>query len=256
MPRHARALFPGVPHHVTQRGNHRELVFFSPGDQETYLRLLRENVLRYSVEVVAYCLMPNHVHLVVIPSTAGALHRLLKAVHGHYAQRINRMRALKGHLWQGRYFSSPLDPNYFRNAVRYVERNPVCAGLVHKAEEYAWSSAAAHCGQRVDMVVDARPKAIALAGIADWAGWLAEGLPGEVVRSLRDNCRQNLPCGSDAFLEELERSIGRTLRHDRPGRKPGKDSARNQPAQLHLPEFGERPLLETGTSPKSGNVPS
>lgn len=230
MPRRARIVFPGVPHHVTQRGNHRDPVFFSPGDREYYLHRLRELADAHAVGVTAYCLMPNHVHLVLVPATPNGLYRALKVVHGHYAQRVNRMWGLKGHLWQGRYFSSPLDADYFGNAVRYVELNPVRAGLARKAEEYPWSSAAAHCGLRSDPLVTDRPRPSVLAGIGDWSRWLAAGVSADCCEMLRRHSRQNLPCGSPAFVDELERLAGVPLRHKPTGRRAKR-------------EIGERPLF-------------
>ena len=208
-----------MPHHVTQRGNHRDRVFFSPGDEETYLLLLQAHSLKQGIEVVAYCLMPNHVHLVVVPATENGLHIALRAVHSQYAQRVNRMRGQKGHLWQGRYFSSPLDTNYFRNAVRYVELNPVRARMVVKAEDYPWSSAAAHCGQRNDHVIQSEVRPTALAGIANWSRWLAEGITDESVNTLRRFASQNLPCGSMEFVASLEQIVGRQLRCRPQGRE-------------------------------------
>ena len=220
VPRHARIVFPGVPHHVTQRGNHRERVFFAQGDQETYLHLLQRYSKEQAIEVAAYCLMLNHVHLVVIPSNSKGLYLALKAVHSQYAQRVNRMRDQKGHLWQGRYFSSPLDSNYFLNAVRYVELNPVRAGIVTKAEEFAWSSAPSHCGLRNDPLIDSRKRPHVLAGIANWSRWLAEGVADESLETLRRHAGQNLPCGSPEFVGQLERMVGRNLRCRPPGREP------------------------------------
>jgi putative transposase len=119
-------------------------------DREAYLTWLQAYCEKFEVEILAYCLMTNHVHLVAIPATDDGLQRVLKPLHMRYAQRINRAKGWKGHLWQGRFFSSPLDEAYLWAAVRYVERNPVRAGMVSRAENYRWSSAAAHCGNHLD----------------------------------------------------------------------------------------------------------
>ena len=151
MPRIAGVIFPGVPHHVTQRGNRKGQVFFNDEDRWAYLDLLRDYAERHTLEVLAYCLMTNHVHLVVLPRTADALPQALKPLHMRHAQRINRVHGWNGHLWQGRYFSSPLDEDYVWAAIRYVELNPVRSRMTERAENYPWSSAAAHCGaDRVD----------------------------------------------------------------------------------------------------------
>ena len=224
MPRHARTVFSGVPHHVTQRGNNRERVFFERGDYLTYLAMLREHSEQFEIEIIAYCLMSNHVHLVAVPSDVTGLHRTLKAVHGQYAQRVNRMRGQKGHLWQGRYFSSPLDADYLLNAVRYVELNPVRARMVARAEDYTWSSAAAHCGLCNDSLVDRQPRSRFLAGIVDWSQWLTEKFTEETLATLRHHGSQNLPCGSTEFVAQLETAAGRHLRFRPPGRQPNPDS--------------------------------
>jgi putative transposase len=212
MPRQARIVFPGIPHHVTQRGNRRERVFHTPGDRIAYLDLLGQCSGECGVEVVAYCLMPNHVHLVLVPNTQTGLHLSLKSLHGKYAQRVNRMRKQRGHVWQDRFFSSPLDGAYFANAVRYVELNPVRAGMVGKAEDYEWSSAAGHCGLVEDRVVKRGMRPALLSGIANWSRWLSQGLPEESLQTLRRHLGQNLPCGTDDFVTGLETVCGRSLR--------------------------------------------
>jgi putative transposase len=156
--------------------------------------------------------MPNHVHHVVIPSDPAGMHRVFKSVHGRYAQRVNRMRNVSGHLWQARYFSSPLDGQYFLNAVRYVELNPVRALMVERAHEYPWSSAAAHCGLRSDAVVDIHRLDPALAAIGDWGRWLEQGVSAEVLATIRRHGSQNLPCGSEQFVDELGVEVNRDLR--------------------------------------------
>jgi putative transposase len=213
MPRHRRIIFPGVPYHVTQRGNYREQVFLSRGDPEAYLGLLHAYAKRFGVLIFAYCLMPNHVHLIVIPQNNDGMPRALRAVHCQYAQRIHRMRAVTGHLWQGRYNSCALDSAHFLNAIRYVELNPVRPGRVARPEDYPWSSAAAHCGLRLDPMLEPAQSSALLRGIKDWSGWLAQGVPQDCLTRLRRNVPGNLPCGSDEFVTTLEKSTGRCLRH-------------------------------------------
>jgi putative transposase len=152
------------------------------------------------------------------------LQRLLKPLHMRYAQRINRKRGWKGHLWQGRYFSSPLDERYLWAAIRYVERNPVRAKIVKKAERYRWSSASAHCGLRDDAVLteDTRWKK-QLAQISDWSGWLSEGDDQEEISVLRRNIAKGLPCGTKRFINKLEKLAGRILQYRPQGRPKKKE---------------------------------
>ena len=128
-------------------------MFFTDDDRHAYLGWLKEYAEKHEVDILAYCLMPNHIHLVAVPATEDNLQQALKPLHMRYAQRINRARGWKGHVWQGRFFSSPLDEAYLWAAMRYVERNPVRAKMVRKAENYRWSSAAAHCRVREDEVL-------------------------------------------------------------------------------------------------------
>ena len=219
MPRFARVVCAGVSHHVTQRGNRRGQVFFTRDDRQAYLQWLQEYTGKHEVDVLAYCLMTNHVHLVVVPTTEHALHRVLKPLHMRYAQRVNRARGWKGHVWQGRYFSAVLDESYLWAAIRYVERNPVRAGIVDRAENYAWSSARAHCGLSSDPVLSAKsPWQRQFEGIGDWSAWLAEGDEQQSLEMLRQYADKGLPCGSATFIEMLEKSTGRLLRYQPQGR--------------------------------------
>ena len=145
MGRLARVIAVGVPHHVTQRGNARRLLLDCDADRGVYLGLLRQNLELHGVSLVGYCLMSNHVHLVVIPAKADGLSLSLKNTHGRYASYWNAVHNSSGHAWQGRYYSCPLDERHLWEALRYTELNPVRAKLVAEAHAWAWSSAAAHC---------------------------------------------------------------------------------------------------------------
>jgi putative transposase len=137
-----------VPHHLTQRGNDRRFILDRDADRATYLSTLQENVELYRVSMIGYCLMSNHVHLIVVPSTADGLAQALKQTHGRYATYWNTVHRASGHVWQGRYYSCPLDEPHLWEALRYTELNPLRAGLVSKPESWSWSSAASHCGTK------------------------------------------------------------------------------------------------------------
>jgi putative transposase len=207
---------------VTQRGNRREDIFFTDGDREAYLSWLREYSDKHQVEILAYCLMTNHIHLVAVPATDDGLLRVLKPLHMRYAQRVNRLRGWKGHLWQGRFFLSPLDETHLWAAVRYVERNPVRAGMERRAEVYRWSSAAAHCGNISDGVLNFESGwSKQFATIDDWSVWLAEGDATEQVQTIRQNSEKGLPCGNADFIQQLGKIAGRPLEY-RPQGRPRK----------------------------------
>jgi putative transposase len=201
MPRQARLVIPHVPHHITQRGNQGQDVFRSDEDREVYLGLLREYSLEHGLAIWAYCLMSNHVHIVAVPASRDGLPQVLRSVQMRHAQRMNERHSLKGHLWHSRYFSCPLDSSHLWEAVRYVECNPVRAGLVEQAERYSWSSAAGHCGLRTDPLL--APDLPLLKTIADWSRWLAQAPEGEATQRLRECTHSGMPCGSKAFVARV-----------------------------------------------------
>ena len=222
MPRLARNVFPDVPHHITQRGNRRDDVFFSDEDRQVYLAWLMEYSKKRGLEILAYCLMTNHVHLVAVPKTEKSLQEVFKPLHMRYAQKINREKGWKGHLWQGRFFSSALDESYLWAAIRYVERNPVRAKMLRKAERYPWSSAAAHCGIKTDKVLTKKATWWnKFNQITDWSAWLAEGEEPDKLTLLRRNIEKGLPSGSEQFVKKLEALSGKELRF-RPQGRPKK----------------------------------
>src|SRR5437867_3469539 len=173
MARLRRVVVPGLPHHITQRGNRRANVFLDDQDRRVFLRLLRETSERHSLRHFSYCLMTNHFHLISTPSESRSLAWTMRDLLGPYASYFNQKHGLSGRLWQGRFFSSVLDESHFWAAVRYVERNPVRAGMVKRAEDYRWSSAPAHCRLRGDPLLAPLPNDGGL--IPDWSAWVSGG---------------------------------------------------------------------------------
>ncbi|MFO1015269.1 MAG: transposase [Caulobacteraceae bacterium] len=157
MPRQSRVIRPSLPHHVTQRGNHRQRTFFSPADYDLYLALAAQEFVAAEVEVWAYCLMPNHVHLIATPSDEIGLSRAVGRTHLRYTTIINQREGRSGHLWQGRFASAPMDWTYLARCVRYVAMNPVRAGLVESAGDWPWSSTSAHLGQASNKLLTRGP---------------------------------------------------------------------------------------------------
>ncbi len=219
MPRIARVVVPGVPHHVTQRGVRRMQTFFEDADYETYLSLMREWCGKAGVEIWAYCLMPNHVHLVAVPEREQSLARGIGEAHRRYTCHINFRQGWKGYLWQGRFASFPMDEEYLLAAVRYIELNPVRAGLVDRPEDYRWSSARAHLSGRDDELVKTKPM---LDRVSDWCELLASG-DQRLFDELRKHERTGRPLGSEGFIERLTSLTGRDLVRKKPGRKRKSD---------------------------------
>jgi len=170
MARIARVIVPGTPHHITQRGNRRQQTFFSDEDYSAYLGLLTEWCKKHRVEIWAWCLMPNHVHLIAVPETEEGIARAIGEAHRRYTRRINFREGWRGHLWQERFASFPMDEHYLLAAARYVEMNPVAAGLVSKPEEYRWSSSSAHLNKQDDLLTKVEPL---LSIVPDWKKFLS-----------------------------------------------------------------------------------
>ena len=216
MARLPRLVLPGVPYHVTQRGNRRQIVFFREDDRQLYLTLLGEQACRYRLEIWAYCLMTNHVHLVVVPREEQSLTRAIAETHRRYTRAVNFREGWRGYLWQGRFGSVALDEAHLVAAVRYVERNPVVAGLVAQAEAYPWSSARAHVQKLPDPVLTSH---FLKERIPDWAAFLRDATDDRMGDILRRHSSVGRPLGNAQFLEGLETVTGRRLRRGRPGRR-------------------------------------
>ena len=225
MARLARVVAPGLPHHVTQRGNRRQEVFFGDEDYEAYRALAAEHCRAAGVAVWAYCLMPNHVHLILVPSDEDGLRRALGEAHWRYTRAVNFREGWRGYLWQGRFASFVLDEAHLMAAARYVELNPVRAGLCARAEDWPWSSAAAHLSARDDGLARVAPL---LELAPDWRALLDGGLEEAALSAIRTHERTGRPLGSEAFLEGLEARLGRQLKRRPPGPAPRKTAANNE----------------------------
>jgi putative transposase len=226
MARLARLVVPQVPHHVTQRGNRCQQVFFSDADYAGYRALVAAACKDRAVRCLAWCLMPNHVHLILTPADADGLRGALAEAHRRYALRVNRAHGWTGYLFQGRFASYPMADAHLMAAVRYVELNPVRAGLAARAEDWPWSSARAHVGGRADGLTDMS----ALAGLhRNWSAMLRDGLEagdrseGESA-AIESHIRTGRPRGGDAFVAALEAATGRALGRRKPGPKPRRES--------------------------------
>ncbi|MGE5646832.1 MAG: transposase [Acidobacteriota bacterium] len=225
-----------MAHHVTQRGNNRQDVFFSAGDRRLYLALLARHAARHGVQILGYCLMTNHVHLVAIPRQADSLARTLCRTHSEYALEINRCHERSGHLWQSRFYSCSLDSAHLYEALCYVDLNPVRAGLAGVACEWPWSSARAHCVEgAVDPVLDR--EWIGQVGGWDHAAWrecLTAAIPDKRWEAVRRAAYTGEPLGSREFVTVLERQAGRrlqVLKRGRP-RKPEQEAPDSKQACL------------------------
>jgi putative transposase len=215
MARIARIVIPGIPHHVTQRGNRKEKVFFEPGDYGRYLAFLKEGAEKSGTAVWAYCLMPNHVHIIAVPSQADGLRALFADSHRRYTNYINWRNGWSGHLWQGRFGSVAMDEDHLAEAARYVLLNPVRAGLVKRAEDWPHSSIQAHLSGKPDVLADPAPLA---ARFGDLRGLLAEPSTGS-FDVLRKSEKTGRPLGAAEWVKSLEKLTERPLLPSKRGPK-------------------------------------
>ena len=217
MARMARLVVPGHPHHITQRGNRRQKVFFRDEDYQTYLDLLQEFCKEAKTEVWAYCLMPNHVHMILKPKDEDGLRGAIAEAHRRYTRYINFRKRWRGHLWQERFASFPMDEEHLLACARYVELNPVRAKLARTPRAWKWSSARAHLAGVDDGLVKVQPL---LKRVGDWKAFLRGGLDEETLEAIRSGERTGRPLGSEKFITRLEKKTGRELKRKKPGPKP------------------------------------
>jgi len=215
MARIARVIAPGIPHHITQRGNRRQQTFFCDDDYSAYIDLMAEWCGKYHVVIWAWCLMPNHVNLIAVPESEESLARAIGEAHRRYTRRINFREKWRGHLWQERFASFPMDEGHLIVAARYVEMNPVAAGIVASPEDYPWSSARAQLMGQDDKLVKVEPL---LSIVGNWRDFLSLSSEDEMT-TFRKHERSGRPLGDESFVDNIEALLKRTLRPQKPGPK-------------------------------------
>jgi putative transposase len=212
VPRRSRVVEAGIPLHITARGNYQQTIFHTAGDRAEYLKLLARHAVTERLELLGWCLMTNHVHLLAIPERREALARAMKRTQADYSQRLNyREGRRSGHLWQARFYSCPIGGDALWTVLRYIEQNPVRANLVERAEQWNWSSAAVHCG------LQPAPQWLSMAcwgrfwTPARWQSVLARGPDERMAAAVRVATRHGLPLGTPEFVAECESRMGREL---------------------------------------------
>jgi len=219
MARLPRLVVPGYPHHVTQRGNRRQKTFFSDDDYREYIAQIAAAKANSGTEIWAWCLMPNHVHLIVVPERSNSLSGLFAEAHRKYTRHINIRHGWRGHLWQERFHSCVMDEHHLLAAVRYVELNPVTAGLCRRPEDWPWSSSRAHLAGHDDTLLSVAPM---LQRISNWSDYLQSPAAESTLDRLHKHSRTGRPLGDDRFIEKLERLTRRSLKRQKSGPKTEK----------------------------------
>jgi len=215
MARIARVVIPGFPHHIIQRGNRRQKVFFNENDYKEYLQLLNNYSHRFKVDILAYCLMPNHIHLIAAPHEGGSLAQAIGETHRNYTRFINFREKWRGYLWQGRFSSYVLDERYLLAATRYILLNPVKAKITKKPRDYKWSSIKHHMMiDNSSLVKDNLLKEL----IRNWKDFLNTESDNNDVNLFQLHERTGRPLGDNTFIEKLESILKIKLKKKRAGR--------------------------------------
>lgn len=210
MPRIARIVNEGYPHHIIQRGNNRQKVFFDNQDRKTYLQLLKKYSSECGCKIHAYCLMDNHIHFLSVPKEKKSLARTMQKLSLRYTQYFNKKRGRTGRLWECRFYSSIVDKdNYLLSVCRYIERNPVRAGLVKDAIQYRWSSILVNTTVgRVSFIDPIWKKYI---GLKQYRRYLLEPENEDEIKFIIDNTKKGWPIGKEDFRNCLGKEMGINL---------------------------------------------
>ncbi|NLO92260.1 MAG: transposase, partial [Elusimicrobia bacterium] len=200
-----RAVAIGLPHHITQRGNYRRLIFRNNKDRQQYLTFLREYSAKFGCSLLAYCLMSNHVHFIAVPERANALSLTFSRTHMRYSQYFNKKLKANGHLWQGRFYSCILDNKHLMTAAKYVERNPVRARMTNTPMDWEWSSNRNNTSGKTKLFqyINSTPE--------EWKAYTAQADSPEIADNIRLHTRTGKPLGNLPFIVRLENALRRKL---------------------------------------------
>lgn len=229
MPRKPRMYLPGVPCHVMQRGNNQQACFFTEQGYHFYLECLTDACHRYGVSVAAYVLMTNHVHLLMTPEEKDGISRVMQSLGRRYVQYVNKAYRRSGTLWEGRHKASLIDAeDYLLRCYRYIEFNPVAAGMVKHPADYPWSSYRHNAqGESSDLIA---PHAIYLQLGGDsserrrnYRELCSAALPKEDIHAIRTAAHFSMPLGNDRFKRQIECALGRSTGHAKRGRPAAAD---------------------------------
>ena len=221
MARLARIVIPNYPHHIVQRGNRRQDVFFNQDDYQQYLELLKHHCNKENIEIWAYCLMTNHVHIIATPNEKSNLSKAIGETHKNYTRIINQRQQWTGHLWQGRFSSFPMDESYLLQAAAYVELNPVMAGMVKNPWDYSYSSVHAHLSGHDELGIIKANRLLEL--VDDWKKYLQQAKEHKIDQ-LQKHSKTGRILGSDEFINKAEQLLKRKLRKNKPGPKKKNDN--------------------------------
>jgi putative transposase len=229
-----RFVVPLYAHHVCERGVRKEPTFHDDSDYLVYIRVLKKGCTKYKVEIWAYCLMTNHVHLVAVPENEKSISQTLHYAHSQYSRYFNAKYGFSGHVFEKRPDVCVMDDEHASNAIRYIERNPVRAGMIERAEKYLWSSAAAHCGLRDDILLSANCPLIGV--VENWSEWLRIDDTEEDKTAIREHTSKGRIWCSPEMLRQLEQITGKSLTPRRPGR-PKKPPGNSNPGPTGKLQF-------------------
>lgn len=213
MPRRARVVVPDMPHHITQRGNYKQDVFESNHDRTKYLSIIEKYQRRYNLKILSYCLMTNHVHFVAIPEKVNSMSLTFRDTHMVYSHYLNKKKGVAGHLWKGRFYSCVMDEFHLLAGVRYIERNPVRAGLVKKPWEWEWSSAAYHCGKSHKSCIKLK-NLLELVDMNkdEWTSYIEHDDDPIFIEKIKKSTFSGRPFARSGVLKKWENKLGMRLR--------------------------------------------